>query len=145
MNITHRTHEKGEGVTLIYMCHFPNFLGSWNFTYLRLLFAKIFPSGKIGFFQLLNRFTVCEGNNQDHDLTFDVLYWVGNVTQKYIDKVRFEVPPRLLLTVFYSSPLFVCFLFFLPPWLVLLHLFLEMFAPTYWLWHMAEPNHVFFI
>ncbi len=66
----------------------------------------------------------------NNPLTFDVLYWVSNVTKKRVNKMRFVVPPRLLHAVFRNSPLFVRFSSFLPPCLMLLHLFLEIFSPA---------------
>ncbi len=72
-------------------------------------FAKIFPFGKIGFFQLLNNLLFVGDDNQDHALTFNVLYWGGNATKNRVNKARFIMPLRLRFTVFRTSPLFVHF------------------------------------
>ncbi len=97
------------------------------------------------FLSTLKQFAVCRGDNQDHALIFDVLYWARNVKKKRVDEVRFMVPPDLPLVISRNSPLLVCFSSFLLPWLMLLYLFLKMFSSSYLFWHTTQPNYVFLI
>ncbi len=71
---------------------------------------------------------VCRGDNQDHASTFDVLYWVRNIT-KNIDEVSFVVPSWLQLSF---STILPCSYTSLPSYpcrLILLHLFIEIISP----------------
>ncbi len=66
--------------------------------------AKIFPSGKIDFFLLYNNLQFAS-DNQDHALTFDVLFCARNTMKKCINQVRFVVPLPLPLADFRNPPL----------------------------------------